>query len=296
MSRNGSFAANRALTRHGPQPRRSVPAATACDEHARQVLAPAVDDPPAPARPVAGRVVPRVDMRTLDQVRTDDEAHAAAVLDEFPDDIPEPAPPTGEAPASGDDGDELAGFVVLDLTTVAPLPPHVLHVGDSALPSWCGARTGGVRWACGWWTDDGPVPAKTPKASAPPPGTPVARYALPSQAAGHWSVLHGQQVAGRAWVLALDAGGDVVGVFHRMPGQVASLLALLGVPNPDEPDDEPWTLTRTDLDHLDGPPLAHQQVDERAWPDEGEEPPDDDGSWWPATDWQAPAGDQADEW
>jgi len=134
------------------------------------------------------------------------------------------------------------GFAVFDLTKFEPVAPQVLWVGDDPLPAWAAARPHTARWDCGWWTDSGPLHHTAPPERRAPAGTPVARFALPSQAAGHWGVLHGQIVGKRRWVLALDGAGEVAGVFFRAKGQVAQLLGLLGVADPKEPEAWPWTL------------------------------------------------------
>ncbi len=172
--------------------------------------------PSAPGGPTTPTVT-RPALATADQV-------AAAIQDRE----------AASGPLAGVDG-----VVVLDLSTVRPGRPHVVDVGNGPLPPWCATRHRGVRWACGWWTDAGPL---HPTWAQPPAGTQAATHALPGQAAGHWAVLHGQIVGDWAWALAIGDHGEVAGAFHTPTHRRQRLLTALGADEAGPWPEMPWSL------------------------------------------------------
>lgn len=237
VSVGASFAARRSAARRGlAKPTTSRPSTQA----------------PATAPAGARRAPSAPDLRTPEQIAADraaQELARAALLAEAPDDIPDvsqddpqSAPQQAAAPG-GEDAADLSGakgVVVLSLAGVGASSPHVMRVGAGPLHEWCATRPLGVRWSAGWWTDAGPLPAKAKPA---PEGTPTATFALPQDAAGHWSVLHGQTVGPWAWILAVGLDGEVVGAFHAPTHRRAALLASLGAGQAGVPLEDDWTLT-----------------------------------------------------
>ncbi|WP_251153779.1 hypothetical protein [Cellulosimicrobium sp. Marseille-Q4280] len=254
MSTNGSFAARRAAARRG---KAAVLAAVAPTEHLPAVAPDVRANAPEPVLPTARRQSNAPDLRSPEQIaaeRAAREAQAAAVAAENPDDIPtapEPDPEPEQAPAptvqtvpAPDDGQvpevpETEGVVVLSLAGLRPGTPHVMRVGAGPLPEWCATRPLGVRWASGWWTDAGPLPAK---AKAAPEGAVRAEVGLAEQAAGRWRELQGQTVGPWAWVLAIGHMGEVIGAFHVPAHRRARLLAALGAAEAGTPPEDDWSL------------------------------------------------------
>ncbi len=110
---------------------------------------------------------------------------------------------------------------------------------SSLAGQWAMTQVGGVWWADGLFTARHP----TPLAEALPGGARTMPESL--SAGGRWVTLRGQRVGAAAWVIALDADGDVICRWVLDISRVnAELSDILGM-TVTWPGDAEWIAHRT---------------------------------------------------